>query len=373
MADKHVERGGSNAHLWINCAGYVQLARQVPRRPVGIAAIEGTAQHTCMEMMLSNPDLEPKTFLGTTVSGVIITQEHVFALQVAIDAYMDIVESFPEDATLFSEKFVGLRGLDDDEKGGTMDAGIVAGKRGAIIDFKFGQMEVDSTGEQNLFYAVCARKSIAEFANVEEVASYIIQPAYDPAIDKTVYPVMVLDRFEQTVHTAIKLGDAPNPAFTEGEWCGKFCHAKLACPAKLQRLNTLTAPNHVLDLAELGRLRLKIKEWEKWGEEADERIQHELEHGVPVPGWKLVAKRAIRKWVDEAAAIAFFRQRKVPESDYIVTKLISPAGAEKIVPKAEIAKLANPVSSGNTIAPMDDKRPAVLPPAALGQALRRLA
>ncbi len=64
--------------------------------------------------------------------------------------------------------------------------------------------------------------------------------------------------------------------------------------------------------------------------------------------------------------------KKIKESDYIVTKLISPAGAEKIASKTEIAALANPVSSGNPIAPMDDKRPAVLPPAALGQALRRL-
>jgi len=372
MADKHVERGGSNAHLWINCAGYINLARQVPRRPVGIAAIEGTAQHTCMEMLLNNPDLTPDKFLGTTVSGVVITQEHVNAIQIALDAYMDIVESFPEDATLFSEKFVGLRGSDDPDYGGTMDAGVVHGKRGAMIDFKFGQMEVDSSGEQNLFYGVCARKSITAFAGVEEFESYIIQPAYDPAIDKTVYPAMTLDRFEQTVHTAIKLGDAPNPDFTEGEWCGKFCGAKLACPKKLQRLSTLTAPNHILDLEDLGKMVAKLRAWDKWREEAEERIQHELEHGVQVPGWKLVAMRAIRKWIDEAAAIAVFKTKKVKESDYIMTKLISPAGAEKLLPKSEIAKLANPVSSGNTIAPMDDKRQAVLPPAALGQALRRL-
>lgn len=372
MADKHVERGGSNAHLWINCAGYISLARQVPRRPVGVAAIEGTAQHTCMEMLLNNPDLTPDKFLGTTVSGVMITQEHVNAIQVALDAYMDIVESFPEDATLFSEKFVGLRGLDDPEYGGTMDAGVVHGKRGAMIDFKFGQMEVDSSGEQNLFYGVCARNSIAAFKGVEEFESYIIQPAYDPAIDKTIYPAMTLDRFEQTVRAAIRLGEAPNPAFVEGEWCGNFCHCKLACPAKLQRLDTLTAPNHVLDLAEVGRLRLKLKEWEKWADEADERIQHELEHGVPVPGWKLVAKRAIRQWVDEAAAIAKFKSLKIPSTTYLVTKLLSPAQAEKVLPKAEVTKLANPVSSGNTIAPIDDKRPSVLPPAALGQALKRL-
>jgi len=373
MADKHVQYGGSNADKWLNCAGYAQLSQQVPRRPVGLAAVEGTAQHKCMEMMLENPELMPAKFLGTTVMGVEIRQDHVDALNVALTAYLDIVDSFSDEATLFSEKFVGLRGSDDDRYGGTMDAGIVHGARGAIIDFKFGQMEVDSTGEQNLFYGVCARKSIPEFSEIEELASYIIQPAYDPAIDKTVYPVMVLDRFEQTVHTAIKLSEAPNPAFIEGEWCGKFCHCKLACPAKLQRLDTLTAPNHVLDLAEVGRMRLKLKEWEKWADEADERIQHELEHGTTVPGWKLVAKRAVRAWVDEAVAIATFRRLNKKPDEYLVTKLLSPAQAEKMIGKIEVTKLATAVSSGNTIAPETDKRPAVLSPVALGQALRRLA
>lgn len=371
MPEKHVLYGGSNAERWLPCAGYASLSKLVPRKPVGQAAIDGTAQHKCMEMMLEDPDLEPKKFLGTTVLGVEITQEHVFALEVALEAYCEIVDSYPEDATIFSEKFVGLRGVDDEEIGGTMDAGIVCGDKGAIIDFKFGQIEKGADGSQNLFYGVCARKSIPAFAGVKELASYIIQPAYDPAIDKIVYTDAILDRFEQTMRNAISASQAPNPHYTEGEWCG-WCEGKLACPAKLQRLNTLTAPNHVLDLAELGKLRLKLKEWEKWADDADERIQHELEHGVPVPGWKLVAKRAIRQWTDEAAAVLKFKNLKIPVSSYMITKLISPAQAEKILPKNEVAKLANPVSSGNTIAPEGDKRPAVLAPAALGQALKRL-
>lgn len=371
MPEKHVLYGGSNAERWLPCAGYANLSRQVPRRPAGIAAIEGTAQHKCMEMLLENPDLEPEKFLGTIVLGVLIRQDHADALKIALEAYCEIVDSFPEDAEIFSEKFVGLRDIDDDESGGTMDSGIVCGDKGAIIDFKFGQIEKSASGEQNLYYAVCARKSIAAFAKVKELASYIIQPAWDPAIDKVIYTDAILDRFETTVHTAIKMSKAPNPHYTEGEWCG-WCEGKLACPAKIQRLDTLTAPNHVLDLAEVGRLRLKLKEWEKWADDADERIQHELENGVPVPGWKLVAKRAIRQWTDESAAIARFKSLRVAVGSYMITKLVSPAQAEKIIPKNEVAKLANPVSSGNTIAPEGDKRPAVLPPAALGQALKRL-
>jgi hypothetical protein len=371
MPEKHVLYGGSNAERWLPCAGYANLSKQVPRKPAGQAALDGTAQHKCMEMMLEDETLEPEKFLGSVVMGVEITLAHVDALKVALDAYCEIVESFPEDAVIFSEKFVGLRGVDDAEIGGTMDSGIVAGDRGAIIDFKFGQVEKAATGEQNLFYAVCARKSIPQFGGVKQLTSYIIQPAFDPATDKITYTDAILDQFETTMRAAISASQAPNPAFTEGPHCG-WCEGKLACPAKVQRLSTLTAPNHVLDLAEVGRLRLRLKEWEKWAEDADERIQHELEHGVAVPGWKLVAKRAIRQWTDEAAAILKFRNLKIPATSYMVSKLISPAQAEKLIPKKEVEKLANPVSSGNTIAPEGDKRPAVLAPAALGQALKRL-
>lgn len=371
MPEKHVLYGGSNAERWLPCAGYPNLSKLVPRRPVGRAAEEGTAQHKCMEMMLEDPELEPEKFLGSTVLGVQITQEHVEALKIAIEAYCEIVDSFPEDALIFSEKFVGLNGADDEEVGGTMDSGIVHGTRGAIIDFKFGQIEKAAAGEQNLSYSVWSRRSIAAFKDVETIESYIIQPAYDPAIDKIVHTAAILDRFEITMRAAISASKSPNPDYTEGSHCG-WCEGKLACPPKLQRLATLTAPNHVLDLAEIGRLRLRLKEWEKWGEEADERIQHELEHGVAVPGWKLVAKRAIRQWIDESAAVLKFKNLKIPASAYMITKLISPAQAEKILPKVEVAKLASPVSSGNTIAPESDKRPAVLAPAALGQALRKL-
>jgi hypothetical protein len=53
--------------------------------------------------------------------------------------------------------------------------------------------------------------------------------------------------------------------------------------------------------------------------------------------------------------------------------LRSPANMEEegFLTKGEVKGLANPVSSGHTIAPMSDKRPAILPIGALAQALKR--
>lgn len=371
---KHVLYGGSSAEIWSHCLGWARLVSQVPKRLVGMAAHEGTAQHACMERLLSDPELQPQAFIGNKVQTeggpVEITEAHVAAITVALQAWEDIADTFGDDAVVMSEKFVSTG---NDDEGGSMDGSITDRKRAAIVDFKFGQVEVPATGAQNLWYAVCARKEFPDlFGHVTDWESYIIQPAYDPAIDVIKFPASVLDRFEQEAATAIKMSKAPNPPFTEGDWCG-WCDAKLVCPAKTQRLKTLTAPNHILDLDELSRQWVFLKSWDKWRDEAEERLLHELEHGRQFMDVKLVNKRAIQQWVDEAATINAFKKRRVTSERYLVTKVISPAQAEeqRLLPKDEVKQLAVPVSSGRKVALMTDKAQAVMPTEALKMALKR--
>ena len=364
---QHSDYGGSNGDRWLNCALTTSLSKKVPRRPAGPAAEHGTAQHEVMEQLLLDPEKEPKQFLGTKMSnGIVIDETHIGAIETALDAYLEIEATYPNATLLAAERRVTLT----EEAFGTADSLMVEGKRGAVIDFKFGQVEVSSDGEQGMIYAAYARKSIPEFAAVEEIECYIIQPAFEPVIDKTVYPSAVLDRFETTIFTAIKASKAPNPLPVEGEWC-KWCDAKLVCPAKIGPLKTLTAPNHILDLAELGQQALKIRGWKKWLEEAEERLHHELEHGTQIPGWKLVNKRAVRVWKSEPEAILAMKRLNISPDKYMITSLVSPAKAEELLKKKTVDELTNKVSSGTTIAPLDDKRPAVLPMAAVAAQLRR--
>ena len=87
-----------------------------------------------------------------------------------------------------------------------------------------------------------------------------------------------------------------------------------------------------------------------------------LDKGGKVPGYKLVAKRATRQWVDEAA-VKQSLLAVLDESEVIETKLISPAVAEKLLKKQSL-KLPEgstvSISSGNTMASESDPRPAVL-------------
>jgi hypothetical protein len=370
MPTRHSVYGGSNASMWLNCPGGVALRTQVPRRPAGAAAMHGSAQHEIMEQLLLDPDLAPSSFLGSTVLGIKIEPHHITAVELALEEYARIEEDFPDDTLLYSEREVML----SDEAYGTMDAGMAAPKRkrAAIIDFKFGQEEVGADTDQMMTYAVYARESIPEFAEAEVFELYIIQPALDPPIDKVVVPAAALDTFKVTIGTAIRVSKQPDAPYVEGSWC-RYCNAKLVCPAKTKVIDTLSTSNDALDLVELGERLKKIKSLEKWAEEAHERLQHEIENGAKGTGWKLVAKRSVRKWVDEAAAVLAFKKAKIPANMYMVTELVSPSKAEKLIPKKTVNELATPVSSGNTIAPIDDKRPEVINVAAIAAVLKRIA
>jgi hypothetical protein len=87
-----------------------------------------------------------------------------------------------------------------------------------------------------------------------------------------------------------------------------------------------------------------------------------MENGVRLPGYKLVSKRATRQWVDEEKARIILRDH-LRKEELLVTKLVSPAQAEKALRKRNLylpSDLVVSVSTGNTIAPEDDPRPEAL-------------
>ena len=87
-----------------------------------------------------------------------------------------------------------------------------------------------------------------------------------------------------------------------------------------------------------------------------------------MPGYKLVAKRSTRQWVDEGkAAKAIYEMSEAGVVEYAEfftePEIKSPAQTEKLLKKAglELPKeLVVSISSGNTMASEDDPRPAVV-------------
>ena len=87
-----------------------------------------------------------------------------------------------------------------------------------------------------------------------------------------------------------------------------------------------------------------------------------LEQNRPVDGYKLVAKRGTRKWLNEDAAVETLG-RVISREELYETTVLSPAAVEKKLKKIKQKlpdELVVSISSGNTLAPLDDPRPEVL-------------
>jgi hypothetical protein len=117
-----------------------------------------------------------------------------------------------------------------------------------------------------------------------------------------------------------------------------------------------------LNASQLGEMLQRADVLEDWIRDLRGLALQVLESGNPVPGFKLVQKRATRKWVDEETAKAALAAL-LPITEVTETSLISPAQAEKKLKKLNLGLPEGQVvsvSSGTTLAPESDPRPAVL-------------
>ena len=132
-------------------------------------------------------------------------------------------------------------------------------------------------------------------------------------------------------------------------------------------------PDDVECLAESLRLATELKSWIR---DVEKTAFEQLNAGVPVSGWKLVAKRATAKWKDEDSVIKAFRRRLGGIKGMTKQVLLSPAQMKKHAAARgvdiDFDEYIVKSSTGNTIAPESDKRPAVLAGEAMAQALNRL-
>jgi hypothetical protein len=116
----------------------------------------------------------------------------------------------------------------------------------------------------------------------------------------------------------------------------------------------------LLSANELGYILERADLIEDWVRSIRQHVQSELETGKNIPGWKLVPKRASRVWTSEADVVKWAKSQKLEADEIYEHKLKSPAALEKVVGKKNLPKeLFASVSSGYSLAPASDPRPAI--------------
>ena len=363
---KHADASPSSASIWLRCPASVTLARGKKRLPSPYTR-EGTAAHEAAER-IANGLPAPAS---VTVDGEDITISDEMIEH--IDHYTRYVEALRVRSHVFqTETRVELLDLPEplfgtaDAMGWDRDI-----KELEIVDLKYGRgVAVGVEGNPQL--KIYGLGGYRKFEDVKRVKLTIVQPrTAGPPVQSVTLGVGELKIWEaEVLEPALQRIADEDQTETPGahcRWCVRAGECKALAslaqiearaaftpdPAKIVAGLTNADLSHALDKAEL------ISAWINLVRaEASQRA----DKGQVIPNWKLVPKRAMRKWTDDNDALAALNVAGVPLHE--VVKVVSVAAAERAM-KAHKKKM-DPLlplivkeSSGTTLVRDDDARDAV--------------
>lgn len=393
---KHARLAPSASARWIACPGSIKLCEQVSEKPTSSYAQEGTVAHAlasdCLvDWYFNSKEYDLSTYIGKSISGlgvgtsdILVTEE----MTEAVEVYLSYVKK------LVGEPGRGACGVelafDIDQlcSGvyGTLDFFYYNAERSTltVVDYKHGSgvsvQAINNT--QLMIYALGAMKYIWDSEQQEplHIKLVIVQPrvfgeeairTYLMSSDKLKYWSMAVMR------PAAYIAETDDAWLSAGEHC-RFCGALAVCPEQVKTAlavakadfdkPVLPAPSE-LTPEELSKVLSLAKIINAWVGEVEGYAQRQMESGVRYPGYKLVNKRANRKWVDENAATTVLTNT-LGEGAF-TKKLLSVAQAEKMLKKKAKAdqqefpfeqfnQLCEKPDAGLTIAPVTDRRKAAV-------------
>ena len=347
--------GGSSAKRVINCPGSVALVQKMPPKPTSKYAEEGTLLHNIIAEYLERDNVPLQSFVDDKFTVALMEEK----LLPALDALEEID---PDNKLVYKvESRVGFGDLLPGVFGSTDLLGRI-GDRAIVLDWKFGDGVIVTAeeNEQLMFYAAAAMRTPETawvFDGATEIELIIVQP---PMVRRWVTTKERIAQFERDLVRAVKASQQPDAKLEVGDHC-RWCAAKPVCPKMTGAVDrALVTQLREIDVDTLARYLQNADLLEDWIKDLRGLAMQILEKNLPLPGYKLVQKQARRQWADEAAAEAALRQMGV---DPMKQELISPAQAEKALKKSKTAlpdELVKSVSSGTTMAPESDPRPAIL-------------
>ncbi len=409
----HSRFGGSIASRWMNCAGSVTLCESVPKRASSGYADEGTWAHALAAYCLEHGHTDASAFhkcslpMGVEVprqySGEICGKELCDAVDVYLAAVFEELD-LTADAELFVEQdfTLDIPTAEPGEVFGRNDAMVWHPSIGRlrVFDYKHGAgVEVDAEDSDQLkFYAAGAIGEHPEW-KVEELILTIVQPrpfavvsGKAEAVKDWPIPLVDLMLFVDEATDAIGAAKSPDGMghdFKAGGWC-RWCDAAAVCPAQERQaleeaglafqdvtqisVDVLPEPK-TLDMDRLERVVAASSLLAAWAGQCQAYLEGLVLSGHPAKGFKAVEKIGRRKYVNSDEEIIGFLDMVmgIPEDVSTRTTLQTLTDMKKILKQYGATKeqlddfelrFTVKESSGLTMAPISDRRPAVTPAAA---------
>lgn len=341
----HSEFGPSSSERWYNCTASVPLSRNVPPQESSVYAEEGTLAHECLEAII-HPYVTHHSYVKRKTE---FTKEMGKYALWALRAIRDMIDAAP-DAISFSEQKVDISHFTKPGQFGTLDFAL-AELFGTltIADYKYGAgIPVDP--EENLQLISYALAMLKKFDyNFSHVRFVILQPRADhPKGPRREWTASVDEVVAWEAKLKQKVIEAEtNPVFKAGDHC-RFCPAANICPEislkamKQAQLDfetirdevSIVPKKDIFTSDERGALLDAADKLEQWISAIRMDAWHRMNKGEKIPGWKLIEKRARRKWLDAEKAGVKLEEAYLT-SEYYKNTLCTPAQVEELI-KAEL-------------------------------------
>ena len=353
---KHYTFGGSTAKRTLACPAWVNIAAKGPQIDrTSVAAARGTNMHAVMEVAFDTntsvlealTTFEGHAFTEFDIDQMVIAEKAVRELFVRFD-----VKDYAVEPTFEMNEHVG----------GSTDIIATGPDVCLVIDFKFGRNAVNvERNPQLAFYHMLAglTPDYGDMVNNKRFIGAIIQPAISYEAQIYEYSIVEVEDFGINMMFAIDKALRGETRPTPGDHC-EWCPAVPYCSAKLNEAGAVISgalnPAHDLaaSLAMLEPLRLFIAAVEA-------EAYYVMSQTREVPGWKLVAKKKLRKWASEKTALEALKAAGFVEEDILTPgELKSPAQLDKVLKKSsiefDVVSLLDTSEPGVTLAPENDPR-----------------
>ena len=356
---EHAVLSASGAHRWALCTGSRKAEEGLPDT-TSPAAEEGTIAHELGSETLIHGD--------HMLDVVVIDPEMAENVRVYTDYCRQVGRG--ADTTMIEHRL----DYSDWVPGGFGTADFISIDDGVanIVDLKYGFNRVSAKDNlQGICYALGVVADFNFIYNIDTVTFTIVQPRLDHIDEWSISVSELLKRGEWLSQRAEEAmtDDAPR---TPGESQCRFCKAKATCGA-LQQLTADTLMVEFDDLAaasnpdtltetQLAKALSNKALIVGWLEAVERQARTKLEAGETFPGWKLVAGKANRRWVDEDKALTALARLLGGRKNATTTKILSPAQAEKALGKEKRTRITKHITTpvgSPSLAPADDPRPAV--------------
>jgi hypothetical protein len=400
----HAKLAPSASHRWIECPGSINATEGIEGKS-SFFANEGTAAHELAAQCLNTGD-DAKVYFGRVIDITApdvaarflkagaplgdddtrfeVDEEMVEGVQTYLDYVRDLIKKRGTDAEIEVETRLDMRHVHPSIFG-TGDTTIYTPSAAwvDVIDFKYGRgvvVEVDEN-PQLLTYGTGTVHRLHN-RQVKGLTLHIVQPRAphkDGPCRSWDADLVALMEFEDDLAKAAKATESTDAPRKPGHWCN-FCPALPTCPEAREKATAAALDQfrdeeaeaavdeivyrdpHSLTGEELARVLGEADYILTWVKSVQAYAHEQAVAGKTPPGYKLVQKRAMRKWIDEDEAMSELAMVFGDKTILTEPKMKSPAQLEKAVGKRmyeqAAAMLVHKVSSGTNLVPVTDMRPA---------------